>query len=50
MQEDEDKSNSCAVIQKIAPFFFFKITCFNKADTLCQVNHLIICKNDEAKQ
>lgn len=50
MQEDEDKSNSCAVIQKIASFFFFKITCFNKADTLCQVNHLIICKNDEAKQ
>lgn len=49
MFKDEDKSNSCAVIQKIASFFF-KITCFNKVDILCQLNHLIICKNDESKQ
>lgn len=49
MLKDEDKSNSCAVIQKIASFFF-KITCFNKVETLCQLNHLIICKNDESKQ
>lgn len=47
---DEDKSNSCAVIQKNSISFFFKITCFNKVDTLCQLNHLIICKNDESKQ